>query len=194
MSKIIYFHGFGSSGASGTVQLLRRSLPDFDIVAPDIPLDPRQALPFLKELCAAEQPDIIVGTSMGGMYAQQMRGYKRLIVNPAFWMSRMSQVLKPGTFTYQNKRRDKQMTARITKDIILAFAEMEKHQFEGMTEQDTALCYAMFGKHDPTVHTYDTFVKYYPESQASWFDGEHRINDLVMKHAILPKIEELFCM
>jgi hypothetical protein len=34
--KIVYFHGFGSSGASGTVEILRRILPDDEIIAPDM--------------------------------------------------------------------------------------------------------------------------------------------------------------
>ena len=52
--KIIYFHGFGSSHASGTVQTLRRELSDDEIIAPDIPVDPVEALPYLKELCQKE--------------------------------------------------------------------------------------------------------------------------------------------
>lgn len=68
--KLIYLHGFGSSAASGTVKTLRELLPDFDVVAPDILVDPAEALPFLRGLCMNEAPDVIVGTSMGGMYAQ----------------------------------------------------------------------------------------------------------------------------
>ena len=85
--KLVYFHGFGSSHASGTVETLRRELPNDEVVAPDIPVDPVEALPYLKELCEKEQPDLILGTSMGGMYAQQMRGFTRILVNPAFTMS-----------------------------------------------------------------------------------------------------------
>lgn len=70
--KLMYLHGFGSSAASGTVKTLRELLPDFDIVAPDIPVDPVEALPFLRGLCMNEVPDVVVGTSMGGMYAQMM--------------------------------------------------------------------------------------------------------------------------
>jgi len=69
MKRIIYFHGFASSGASGTVELLRRHLPDFETVAPDIPIDPTEALPYLRDFCQTQQPDLIIGTSMGGMYA-----------------------------------------------------------------------------------------------------------------------------
>ena len=71
MKKILYLHGFASSGASGTVGLLRHELwekapPDHrvTIVAPDIPLDPLVALPMLEELAYAEVPDLIIGTSM----------------------------------------------------------------------------------------------------------------------------------
>ena len=102
--KLIYFHGFGSSAQSGTIRTLRRMLSDFEVIAPDIPVDPADALPFLKQLCEDEQPDVVIGTSMGGMYAQQMFGFNRICVNPAFEMSTMSKVLKVGTFEYFNPR------------------------------------------------------------------------------------------
>ena len=92
--KLIYFHGFGSSAASGTIQTLREKLTDFTVIAPDIPVDPAEALPFLRNLCQREQPDIIVGTSMGGMYAQQMFGFKRICVNPALLCPNKARCLK----------------------------------------------------------------------------------------------------
>ena len=52
--KLIYFHGFGSSAQSGTIRTLRKMLPDFEVIAPDIPVDPADALPFLKLLCENE--------------------------------------------------------------------------------------------------------------------------------------------
>ena len=93
MNKVIYFHGFGSSGEGSTVRTLSELLPDWTVIAPDIPVDPKEALPFLQELCAKEQPDVVVGTSMGGMYAQQMRGFKRICVNPSFNISKRKHIL-----------------------------------------------------------------------------------------------------
>ena len=58
--KLVYFHGFASSGASGTVQLLRKIFPSAQVVAPDIPVDPEEALPMLQKLVQAEQPDVII--------------------------------------------------------------------------------------------------------------------------------------
>ena len=68
--KIIYFHGFASSGATGTAETLRRLLPEVEVISPDIPIDPTEALPYLRNLCEQEKPDLIIGTSMGAMYAQ----------------------------------------------------------------------------------------------------------------------------
>ena len=187
--KLIYFHGFGSSHASGTVETLRRELPNDEVVAPDIPVDPAEALPYLKELCEKEQPDMIVGTSMGGMYAQQMRGFKRILVNPAFTMSTNSKVLKTGEYHFFNGRYDGAKTFRITRDIIQHFNQMERQQFKGLTDADKANCYGLFGIHDTTVNTYDLFHKHYPN--VSRFDGEHRLNDKVLKKVIVPLIKEI---
>ncbi|MBQ8737488.1 MAG: hypothetical protein IJY78_06675 [Bacteroidaceae bacterium] len=187
--KLIYFHGFGSSGASGTVETLRRCLPEDEIIAPDIPVDPIEALPYLKELCEKEQPDIIVGTSMGGMYAQQMRGFVRICINPAFNMSTQSKVLKTGTYKFFNGRKDNQKEFKITKEIIQHHNQMERQQFKGITDFDLENCYGLFGINDPVVNTYDTFRKYYPH--AIRFEGEHRLNDKVIHKVLLPLIKEL---
>ncbi len=190
--KIIYFHGFGSSHASGTVQLLRNLLPEDEIVAPDIPVDPAEALPYLKQYCADECPDLIIGTSMGGMYAQQMRGYKRIMVNPAFNMSTMSKVLKTGEYEFFNGRYDKQKKFKITKDIIQHHNQMERMQFKDITAEDKLNVWGLFGINDPVVKTYDLFKKHYPAERAIRFEGEHRLNDKVIKKVMLPLIKEIF--
>ena len=187
--KIIYFHGFASSGASGTVQNLRLILPDDEIIAPDIPVDPAEALPFLRELCASEQPDLVIGTSMGGMYAQQMHGFRKICVNPAFNMSTMSKVLKTGEHPFLNGRKDNQKTFRITREIIQHFNQMERQQFKGITDFDLANTYGLFGIHDDLVNTYDLFRRHYPNTER--FDGEHRLNEKVLKKVIIPLIEKI---
>ena len=40
--KIMYVHGFGSSGQSGTVTLLRTLMPESTVVAPDLPVHPAE--------------------------------------------------------------------------------------------------------------------------------------------------------
>ena len=185
--KLIYFHGFGSSGASGTVQLLRKLLPDDEVIAPDIPVEPLEALPFLRQLCEQEQPDIILGTSMGGMYAHQMHGFKRICVNPAINMSTMSSVLKTGEHKFFNGRKDNQKTFRITRDIIQHHNQIERQQFKNLTDEDREHVWGLFGINDKTCNTYDTFHKHYPQCQR--FDGEHQLNEKALKKVVLPLIE-----
>lgn len=189
MKKIVYLHGFGSSGTSGTVQLLAQLLPEVEIVAPDIPVDPVDALPFLQEFCDKERPDLIIGTSMGGMYAQQMRNFKRICVNPAFNMSTMSKVLKTGEHKFFNRRRDNSKTFRITRDIIQHHNRMERRQFDNITAEQKKTCWGLFGINDPQVKTYDMFKKHY--ANAIKFDGGHQLNEKVLKKTLVPLVKEI---
>lgn len=190
--KIVYFHGFGSSHASGTVEILRRELPNDEIVAPDIPIDPVDALPYLKQLCADENPDLIIGTSMGGMYAQQMRKYRRILVNPAFNMSTMSKGLKTGEHKFYNGRYDGAKTFKITKDIIQHHNLMERQQFKNISADEKDTCWCLVGLKDTTVTNAEAvFKKNYKADHVIRFDGEHQLNDKVIKKVLLPLIEQM---
>lgn len=189
MNKVIYFHGFGSSGEGSTVRTLSELLPDWTVIAPDIPVDPKEALPFLKELCAKEQPDVVVGTSMGGMYAQQMRGFKRICVNPSFNISKRKHILREGTFEFFNPRKNGQTTFTITSEIIAHFAEMEERQFDGITNEDRENVYGLFADNDTTVNCEDTFRQHY--KNVIHFHGEHRLNRQVIEEVLLPLIKDM---
>jgi predicted esterase YcpF (UPF0227 family) len=186
MRKLIYFHGFGSSGEGSTVKMLRELLPDWTVIAPDIPVDSIEALPFLKELCQKEEPDVIVGTSMGGMYAQQMHGFKRICVNPAFDISKQKEILKEGTFEFFNRRKDGETTFNITSEIISHFREMEKHQFDDITDEDRRNVYGLFADNDTTVNCEDIFRQHY--KNIINFHGEHRLNRQVIENVLLPLV------
>ncbi len=189
--KLVYFHGFASSGASGTVQLLRKIFPSAQVVAPDIPVDPEEALPMLQKLVQTEQPDVIVGTSMGGMYAQQMHGFLRICVNPSFRIS-TSKLLHTGVHKWLNGRKNHEKEFRITADIIKRYNQMERKQFDGITPDDRELCYGLFGINDTSVNpinAYNTFTKYY--THAERFEGEHQLNDKVIHKVLLPLLKQL---
>ena len=189
MSKLIYFHGFGSSGEGNTVRTLRELLPEWTVLAPDIPVDPAEALPFLKDFCKREQPDVIVGTSMGGMYAQQMRCVKRICVNPAFDISTHDDILKVGTFEFFNPRKDGEKTFSITPDIIQHFNEMEAHQFDGITDHDREYVFGLFADNDTAVNCEPIFLKHY--TNVVHFHGRHRLDPETIQQVIVPLVLEL---
>ena len=189
--KLMYVHGFASSGSSGTVMTLRRHLTGWRVVAPDLPVDPFEALELLRRMVIEEQPDIVVATSMGGMYTQQLWGVPRIVVNPSFEMSRSLLFGKMGRNKYMSKRQDGATEFRIDKAVVERFKEMEKHQFEGITDEEKTLVVGLFGDKDPVVHFQPLMAQLYGEERCRWFAGEHRLNDTVVKKVLIPLIDEL---
>ena len=188
---MMYVHGFASSGSSGTVMNLRRSLPGWRVIAPDLPVDPFEALELLRTIVKEEQPEIVVGTSMGGMYTQQLWGVSRIVVNPSFEMSRLLLFGKMGRNKYMSKRKDGATEFRIDKAVVERFKEMEKHQFDGITDSEKQLVVGLFGDKDPVVHFYSLMAELYGEERCRWFNGEHRLNDKVVSKVLLPLITEM---
>ena len=193
MKKILYIHGFGSAGSTGTATIMRNLLYEKDVrvVSPDVPVSPLEALQFLKDFAEQEQPDLIIGTSMGGMYAEQLRGYKRILVNPSFHMARLLTFRGLGNYDFQNKRADGATRFKVDKQMIAEFKEVEKLSFKGLTPEDKKNVYGLFGRNDPTVHTQDDYTKVYGKEHFVVFEGEHRLNDKVLKHDVLPIIMEI---
>ncbi len=195
--KLLYLHGFASSGASGTVALLRheywerRTANKVVVLAPDIPVDPADALPMLKSLVAKEQPDLVVGTSMGAMYAQQLRGVERICVNPSFGMSKLYSRLSVGRHKWLNPRQDGATTFQVTKDVIAHFAEMEAHQFDGLDDVDRLFCHALFGDADEFAkEARPIFESHYP-GMSQTFEGGHRMNAELVHKVLFPFIDAL---
>lgn len=187
---IIYLHGFGSSGQSGTVKHLRKIFPQCNVLAPDIPVNPVEAIPFLKKLCEENKPYIIIGTSMGGMYAMQMYHYKRICVNPALRMSELTDILKPGTFKYFQPTLTGETHFTITDDTIQQFREMEAHMFDGVNDENSQCCWGFFGDEDKTVNCRKEFEEHFAHTVRT-FHGGHRMNNKILDEDILPFVENL---
>lgn len=188
---IMYVHGFASSGSSGTVMALRRHFMGWRVVAPDLPIDPFEAMELLRRMVDEERPAVVIGTSMGGMYTQQLRGVRRIIVNPSFEMSRSLLFGKMGRNKYTSKRRDGATEFRVDKTLVERFKLMEKTQFDGITEEDKALVTGLFGDKDPVVHFRPLMASMYGEERCLWFNGEHRLNDTVVKTVLVPLINDM---
>lgn len=187
--KILYVHGFSSSGQSGTVVKIREMLPGATVVAPDLPLHPAEAMDLLHHTCETENPDLIIGTSMGGMYAEMLYGYDRILVNPAFQMG--DTMLKHGMLgknTFLNPRQDGVQEFIVTKALVEEYKEITARCFAGVTEEESRdRVYGLFGDEDPVVHTRDLFSQHY--RNAISFHGEHRMNDKILLHSVLPVVQ-----
>lgn len=196
MKTILYLHGFAGSGASGTATSLRNALYEngVQVIAPDIPVMPNEAMIFLRQQVESLQPDLIVATSMGAMYAEQLRGYMRILVNPSFCMARLLTFGGMGRKPFRNARADGAKDFKVDKEMIAQFREVEKHSFEGITPDDRDLVYGLFGEHDKRVNCQPQFKKAYGTAHFATFDGEHYLNDAVLKHTVLPLIKQLLTL
>ena len=184
---VLYVHGFASSGQSGTVTRLRTVMPQARVVAPDLPVHPQEAIDLLHHVCETEHPDIIIGTSMGGMYTEQLRGYDRICVNPALEMGETMRAHgMTGTQQFQNPRQDGIQEFYVDKALIKEYRDVSERRFEGLTPDDERRVVGLFGDQDDVVETFGMFSEHYP--QATHFHGEHRMDDKSFMHSVLPVI------
>jgi len=184
---VLYCHGFGSSGQSGTVTRLRTVMPNARVVAPDLPVNPHEAIALLHNICEQEKPDLIIGTSMGGMYTEQLRGFDRICINPAL---QIAETMKAhgltGTQQFQNPRQDGVQEFYVDKALVKAYREVSEQRFQGITPEDERRVYGLFGDNDNLVDTIGIFSEHY--SQHTNFHGEHRMDDKSYMHSVVPVI------
>ena len=75
--------------------------------------------------------------------------------------------------------------------MIAQFKEVEKTSFSGVTAEEKAIVWGCFGRNDKFVNCQPEFKKAYGTEQFRIFDGEHRLNDVVLKHDIFPLVKQI---
>lgn len=194
--QVVYLHGLSSSGQSTTAQRLRRTLAKQEVISPDIPVQPEMAVTELKRLASLLRPDaIIVGTSMGGMFAQLFRGFTRILINPSFHTSRHLSREIGNRLPFHTPRLDGAKDFEVTDKLVKKYEKLESKQFDpkfgifGKNPDDPAQVHAFFGTKDDVVNCKDEYLGHY--SQAEDFEGGHRLDPNTTISLIVPKILEL---
>lgn len=174
MKKILFLHGFFSSGQCIQAETLRKCLRDsIEVISPDLPIHPKEALEFIHTVCDKEMPDIIVGNSCGAFYAQILApivGTPALLGNPHF---KMTSFLKDrlGNHQYKSPRENGIQDFIIDNDLIAEFEEVETHQFDFTSPFYNEKVRGIFGKKDTLAHYEEVFLKHYNHSYK--FPGAH---------------------
>lgn len=189
MGKILFLHRFTSSGACEIARVLKAELAGVaEVVAPDLPLNPFEAVEMLLNLCVGEQFDLIVGSSCGAFYGQQLvrfTGVPAILVSPFFRMTEfLSQRI--GTHEYKSPRADGNQQFVIDAQLISEFVRMQEHQFDCYDEFNRNRVIGMFGSQDTLAHFRDIFLKYY--DTAIDFDGPHTMTADNVRHDLVPVI------
>lgn len=185
--KVMYVHGFGSSAQTGTVTRLRKVLCQATVIAEDMPLHPQEALDLLHRLCEEERPDLIIGTSMGGMYTEQLYGFDRIVINPAFRIGEtMVEHGMMGAQTFFNPRKDGVQKFFVDNNLVKEYKRVSAQCFSHVDDEERQRVWGLFGDADTLVDTFDLYREHYPT--AIRFHGEHRVDERSYMHAVMPVI------
>ena len=194
--KVLYIHGFASAGSTGSATQLRSHFypKGVQVLSPDVPVEPLRAIAFLHDYVQEHQPDLIIATSMGAMYAEQLHGIRRILVNPSFHMAKLLTFRGMGRQEFRNKREDGAKDFKVDKQMIAEFKEVEKQSFLGITPEEKQMVWGLFGTRDKNVNCQPDFRKHYGATQMSLFEGEHYLNGEVLGKVIIPLAETILCL
>lgn len=187
-ANILYVHGFASSGDSGTARTIQKYLPNCRVISPDLPINPYEAIDLLKRIVEEEKIDIAVGTSMGGMFAQKMRGIPKVLVNPSFHVSE-SMRRKIGIVPFFKRRKDGATEFEVTADLCDAYKAIESGQFDNLTDKEISQTYGLFGTDDDVVSCEEEYDCHYLNKMV--FPGGHRLTDEAIHDYVVEAILNL---
>ena len=180
--KVLFVHGLASSGAYKLAEMLRINLKA-EVVAPDVPIDPDEALALLRGLCESGKPDLVVGLSWGGFLTQQLRGVRKALINPDLHVARLMRTMA-GEVEYLSPRVDGAKTFTITPELCDRYEALETNQF---ASDEPSLTLGLFADKDELVHCCDEFAARYP-GRAKQYPGKHLPTFPEVKKFIAPAL------
>lgn len=178
--KVLFVHGLASSGAYKLAEMLRINLKA-EVVAPDLPIDPDEALELLRGLCVSERPDLVVGLSWGGFLTLQLHGVPRAVINPDLHVSRFMRTLV-GEVEYLSPRADGAKTFTITDELCDRYEALENSPYD-----ETESILGLFADHDELVRCGAEFESRYPGC-AKEYPGKHLPTFPEVKQFIAPAL------
>ena len=174
MKKILFLHGFYASGQCVPALALHEAFQGkAEVLTPDLPMHPKEAIGFIRELIDSEKPDLLIGNSCGSFYAQMVApivGIPALLGNPHF---QMTEFLKQriGEHQYKSPRKDGDQHFIIDEALMEEFAELESIQFNNCNPDGRDRIWGLFGERDTLAHFEPLFLEHYNHS--FHFPGGH---------------------
>lgn len=192
MTKAIFLHGFYASGSCPMAVALKEALKgEVEVLTPDLPLHPLEALAFVRELCALVHPDMLIGNSNGAFLAQMLATELQipaLLGNPHLKMSDFVRA-RIGENRYKSPRMDGKQYFIIEPSLADEFAELEAHQWDMWNPTMHNLCVGIFGKKDTLAHFEPDFLEHY--DNAFHFPGDHTPTEDEVRDWYVPRVKEI---
>ena len=192
MKKAIFLHGFYASGSCPMAVALKEALKgEVEVLTPDLPLHPLEALAFVRKLCALVHPDMLIGNSNGAFLAQMLATeiqIPALLGNPHLKMSDFVRA-RIGENRYKSIRMDGKQNFFIEPSLADEFAELETHQWDNWNPSMRNLCVGLFGEKVTLAHFEPVFREHY--DKVFHFPGDHTPTEDEVRDWYVPRVKEL---
>lgn len=192
MKKSIFLHGFYASGSCSMATTIKEVLKeDVEIMTPDLPLRPTEALAFVREMCFYEHPDCLIGNSNGAFLAQMIATELKipaLLGNPHMKMSEFVGS-RLGENRYKSARIDGKQEFVIDTTLVEEFAYLERHQWDNWNSGMRNLCVGLFGEKD-TLACFESDIRdHYDEIY--YFPGNHTPTVEEVREWYVPRVTQI---
>lgn len=192
--KILFLHGFFASGSCIPAQALRQAFTgEAEVLTPDLPLHPKEALAFIENICKQEKPCVLVGNSNGAFLAQIVAsrlGIPALLGNPYLEMTCFL-IERIGEHEYKSPRADGHQQFVIDQLLIDEFADIQAHQWDDSSQELSDRIWGLFGENDHLAHFEPLFLQHY--THAYHFPGGHTPTAEEVREYYAPLAEKLMC-
>ncbi|MGI6212868.1 MAG: YqiA/YcfP family alpha/beta fold hydrolase [Anaerovoracaceae bacterium] len=193
-----YVHGLGSTANSRTVQLLRKYLPEYDVISDDVDIRPQYAA--WDGGCFGSF-DLMIGSSLGGFYAQEGIAKYWILINPALDpVPILREKVGCGTYEYFDERKDGIRTYTLDEkwfeELEKVHGDIENHfaMFPAYQEEMYDRTYIFLGRNDPLIEYEEIepeLKKHYNMDHIQFVEMEHRVTEEFVRDILVPFIKKL---
>lgn len=195
--KILYLHGIGSGAESRTPTELRKDFPEAEILAPELPVSPKDIVELLKDkYWYDDEIDLVLGTSLGGFFALTFPSTKRILVNPAMFADEdIEKGIGYGSQPFFCERSDGAKEYIIDEGYISELKNIRNSIYNGLLtankEHYLSNTYAIFGDKDELLDHFDDFKELFDADKAKMISGEHRLSTEEIHTVLTPMIKQV---
>lgn len=190
---ILFIHGFGSCGWGEKSLQLRRHFGVDQVLAPDLPFHPRDAIRQLEGLCRRYPIRALVGSSLGGFYATWLnreRSLPSVLINPVVRPQEL-----PADFVGTHRRWCDDFAFEVSDSYMAALGKLQRDR---LGQSETYL--VMLQQGDEVLDYHDAASFYSDKTLLQIRGGNHRfegfdgylpvIDDWLKQHGARPHAKE----
>lgn len=123
----IYIHGAGSGAKGGTKSAFLHYLPEYEWLCPEVNEDPEESIAKINEYISVFSPEIIAGTSLGGLYAiyADAPDAIKIVCNTSITIEKVLRKLGYGAHPFFCEREDGRTEYVIDEPLVRSFTRFK---------------------------------------------------------------------